>query len=88
MTHGAGESDTLRARRLLPVAALGACGAGLVAAKLAALSPLQTLRRGYAIVRTDSGGVVASTGDISTGAHVGVTLADGGFGARVEEVTP
>ena len=58
------------------------------AAKLAALSPLQTLRRGYAIVRTDSGGVVASTGDISTGAHVGVTLADGGFGARVEEVTP
>ena len=58
------------------------------AAKLAALSPLQTLRRGYAIVRTDSGGVVASTGDISTGAHVGVTLADGGFGALVEEVTP
>jgi exodeoxyribonuclease VII large subunit len=58
------------------------------AAKLAALSPLQTLRRGYAIVRTDSGGVVASTGDVSTGAHVDVTLADGGFGARVEEVTP
>ncbi|HMC51300.1 MAG TPA: hypothetical protein VKI64_00975 [Acidimicrobiales bacterium] len=36
MAHGAGESDALRARRLLPVAALGACGAGLVAAKLAA----------------------------------------------------
>jgi exodeoxyribonuclease VII large subunit len=58
------------------------------AAKLASLSPLQTLRRGYAIVRTDSGGVVASTGDVSTGAHVDVTLTDGGFGARVEEVTP
>src|SRR5205807_8795627 len=58
------------------------------AAKLAALSPVQTLRRGYAIVRTDSGGVVASAGDVSTGAHVGVTLADGGFGARVEEVSP
>jgi exodeoxyribonuclease VII large subunit len=57
-------------------------------AKLVALSPVQTLRRGYAIVRTDSGGLVASTEDVSTGAHVDVTLADGGFGARVEEVTP
>jgi exodeoxyribonuclease VII large subunit len=55
-------------------------------AKLVALSPVQTLERGYAIVRTDSGAVVASTGDISAGAHVDVTLADGEFGARVEEV--
>ena len=58
------------------------------AAKLAALSPLQTLRRGYAIVRTESGGVVVATGDVSAGEHVDVTLAEGGFGARVEEVTP
>ena len=58
------------------------------AAKLAALSPLQTLRRGYAIVRTDSGGVVASTIDVAAGAPVDVTLADGGFAARVEEGTP
>jgi exodeoxyribonuclease VII large subunit len=58
------------------------------AAKLVALSPVQTLERGYAIVRTDSGGVVASTSDVSPGAHVDVTLAEGGFGARVEEVTP
>ena len=58
------------------------------AAKLAALSPVQTLERGYAIVRTDSGDVVASTSGLSAGAHVDVTLADGGFGARVEEVTP
>jgi exodeoxyribonuclease VII large subunit len=57
------------------------------AAKLAALSPVQTLERGYAIVRTDSGDVVASTSDVSTGAHVDVTVADGAFGARVEEVT-
>ncbi len=57
------------------------------AAKLVALSPVQTLERGYAIVRTDSGNVVASASDVSTGAHVDVTLADGGFGARVEEVT-
>jgi exodeoxyribonuclease VII large subunit len=56
-------------------------------AKLAALSPLQTLRRGYAIVRTEQGEVVASTEDVSTGARVDVTLAEGGFAARVEEVT-
>ena len=56
------------------------------AAKLVALSPVQTLERGYAIVRTDSGDVVASTSDVSKGARVEVTVADGGFGARVEEV--
>jgi exodeoxyribonuclease VII large subunit len=58
------------------------------AAKLVALSPVQTLERGYAIVRTDSGDVVASASEVSTGSHVDITLADGGFGARVEEVTP
>jgi exodeoxyribonuclease VII large subunit len=58
------------------------------AAKLVALSPVQTLRRGYAIVRTESGAVVGASGDVSPGARVDVTLADGGFGARVEEVTP
>jgi exodeoxyribonuclease VII large subunit len=58
------------------------------AAKLAALSPVQTLRRGYAIVRTESGAVVGAAGDVSPGTHVEVTLAAGAFGARVEEVTP
>jgi exodeoxyribonuclease VII large subunit len=58
------------------------------AAKLAALSPVQTLRRGYAIVRTDSGAVVGAAEEVSPGARVDVTLAEGGFGARVEEVTP
>jgi len=58
------------------------------AAKLVALSPLQTLNRGYAIVRTDSGNVVASTGDVSVGARVDVTLADGEFGAVVEDIAP
>ena len=58
------------------------------AATLLALSPLQTLERGYAIVRTDSGDVVASASRVSAGVHVDVTLAEGGFGARVEDVTP
>ena len=56
------------------------------AAKLVALSPVQTLERGYAIVRTDSGDPVASSSAVSAGTHVDVTVADGGFGARVEEV--
>ena len=58
------------------------------AAKLVALSPVQTLERGYAIVRTDSGDVVASTAAVSAGARVDVTVADGGFAARVEKVAP
>ena len=57
-------------------------------AKLATLSPLQTLERGYAIVRTESGDVAASAGDVSLGVRVDVTLARGAFGARVEDVTP
>jgi hypothetical protein len=31
---------------------------------------------------------VASSSGVSPGAHVDVTLADGAFGARVEDVTP
>jgi exodeoxyribonuclease VII large subunit len=58
------------------------------AGKLVALSPVQTLRRGYAIVRTESGAVVGAAGDVSQGDRVDVTLAEGGFGARVEDVTP
>ena len=58
------------------------------AAKLAALSPVQTLERGYAIVRTESGEVLASAEGVSVGARVDVTLAEGGLAARVEEVSP
>ncbi|HYA09160.1 MAG TPA: exodeoxyribonuclease VII large subunit [Gaiellaceae bacterium] len=55
------------------------------AGKLAALSPKATLGRGYAIVRTDSH-VVVSSADVSPGVRVDVQLADGAFGARVEDV--
>jgi exodeoxyribonuclease VII large subunit len=57
------------------------------AAKLAALSPLQTLRRGYAIVRTDAR-LVTSSSEVGPGVRVDVTVADGGFGAHVEDVAP
>jgi exodeoxyribonuclease VII large subunit len=56
-----------------------------LAAKLATLSPKATLRRGYAIVRTDAG-VVASQAAVTPGMQVDVELAEGGFGARVEDV--
>jgi exonuclease VII large subunit len=45
------------------------------------------LSRGYAIVRTDSG-IVRSASSLADGQHVDVELADGGFGARVEETRP
>jgi len=51
------------------------------------LSPKATLNRGYAIVRTDSH-VLTSAEDIALGARVEVELAQGGFGARVEDVRP
>jgi exodeoxyribonuclease VII large subunit len=75
--------------RLAPALAVERKRAALenTAAKLVALSPLQTLERGYAIVRTESGGVAASAEDVTVGARVDVTLAHGAFGARVEEVS-
>jgi exodeoxyribonuclease VII large subunit len=57
------------------------------AGRLAVLSPLQTLKRGYAIVRTDSHVVVAAAG-VAPGERVDVQVAEGSFGARVEDVQP
>ena len=56
---------------------------GLVG-RLHALSPRKTLARGYAIVRTDNG-IVRSSTELESGSRVDVELAEGGFGARVEE---
>jgi exodeoxyribonuclease VII large subunit len=56
------------------------------AGTLRALSPKATLKRGYAIVRTDSR-VVASAAAVAPGVRVDVELAEGAFGARVEDVT-
>ena len=57
------------------------------AARLHALSPRSTLERGYAIVRSASR-VVRSSASVGPGDHVDVQLAEGGFGARVEELRP
>jgi exodeoxyribonuclease VII large subunit len=54
------------------------------AAKLRVLSPLQTLERGYAIVRTEVG-VLTDASALDAGAVVDVRVARGSFAARVEE---
>jgi exodeoxyribonuclease VII large subunit len=59
--------------------ALGALGG-----RLTALSPQATLGRGYAIVRAGDA-VVRRSQELAAGSHVDVQLAEGAFGARVEE---
>ena len=54
------------------------------AARLAVLSPRATLERGYAIVRAKCE-IVRSGDGVAPGDAVDVELAEGGFGARVEE---
>jgi exodeoxyribonuclease VII large subunit len=54
------------------------------AGRLRALSPRATLTRGYAIVRKGNE-VVRTAAALSAGERVDVELAEGGFGARIEE---
>jgi exodeoxyribonuclease VII large subunit len=56
--------------------------------RLRVLGPGATLERGYAIVQDDAGGVVRDAGAVSVGQHVGVRLAAGRLGARIEDVEP
>jgi exodeoxyribonuclease VII large subunit len=52
--------------------------------RLDALSPLQILKRGYAIVRDlDTGTVVASVADARAGHRLQIRVGDGAFGATV-----
>jgi exodeoxyribonuclease VII large subunit len=55
------------------------------AGKLRALAPQATLERGYAIVRSGET-ILRSAGGLEAGTRVDVELAEGGFGARVEDV--
>ena len=57
-----------------------------LAGRLRALSPRATLARGYAIVRTEQG-IVRATQGLSPGERVDVELAEGAFGARVEDTS-
>jgi exodeoxyribonuclease VII large subunit len=51
--------------------------------RLRTLSPRATLERGYAIVRRENR-LVRSATEVATGDTIGVEVADGSFGARVE----
>jgi exodeoxyribonuclease VII large subunit len=75
--------DRLRAAPLLLVERKRAALENATA-RLRVLSPTSTLARGYAIVRGEDG-IVRSSAELATGARVDVQLAEGGFGARVEE---
>jgi exodeoxyribonuclease VII large subunit len=56
--------------------------------RLRVLGPGATLERGYAIVQDDAGAVVREAGAVTVGQRVGVRLATGRLGARVEDVQP
>ena len=58
-----------------------------LAGRLRALSPRATLARGYAIFRSQDG-IVREAAALAPGEQVDVELAEGGFGARVEETRP
>ena len=59
--------------------------AGTVA-KLDALSPLKVLGRGYAMARTEEGGILRSSAQVRPGDRIELRLAQGSLVCRVEEV--
>jgi exodeoxyribonuclease VII large subunit len=57
-----------------------------LAARLESLSPMATLARGFAIVRLEeTETLVHSVTQVSPGDRLSVCVADGAFGAQVEE---
>jgi exodeoxyribonuclease VII large subunit len=56
----------------------------LAQARLASVSPVSTLRRGYAIVRQVDATLVRSVDDVTAGDRIEVTVVDGSFDATVE----
>ena len=59
---------------------------GVLCAKLNAISPLNTLSRGYAIVQKGEGKALASVTEIETGEKVQISLSDGNFIAIVDQI--
>ena len=57
-------------------------------ARVRALSPLATLRRGYAVLSDADGRLFSSVEDVATGQPVTIRVADGRIGATVDDVTP
>lgn len=59
---------------------------GLLTARLESISPLSTLSRGYAMVRTERGEVVSSADALEIGEKIEITLGDGEISAVVEGI--
>jgi len=57
-------------------------------ARVRALSPLATLKRGYAVVSDAEGQALSSVTDLQPGATIHVRVADGRITATTESVTP
>ena len=57
-----------------------------IGASLKALDPHNVLRRGYALVRDESGALAASILKVKLGQTVNVLLHDGAFDASVKEI--
>jgi exodeoxyribonuclease VII large subunit len=57
-------------------------------ARVRALSPLATLRRGYAVLSDADGGLFSRVGDVATGQPVTIRVADGRISAEVRDVEP
>jgi len=58
---------------------------GHLRARLLALAPSATLRRGYAIVQRRGGGVVRSAADVSAGERLNVRFADDQLSVTADE---
>jgi exodeoxyribonuclease VII large subunit len=58
----------------------------MLGARLDSISPLATLGRGYAIVRTPTGEVISRAAQVNVGQPLVTTLAEGQLRVRVEEV--
>jgi exodeoxyribonuclease VII large subunit len=57
-------------------------------ATLAAVGPPAVLRRGYALVTVESGEVVRSVGQLTSGQRINVRVADGHLQAEVHDIQP
>jgi exodeoxyribonuclease VII large subunit len=56
--------------------------------RVRALSPIETLRRGYAVLSDADGRLFSSVEDVVTGRPVTIRVADGRIAATVDDVTP
>jgi exodeoxyribonuclease VII large subunit len=83
------EQLTDRARRTLRHGLeRGADDVAHARARVRALSPLETLRRGYAVLQDDDGHVVTSVAAVAAGSHLTARVADGWLAATVDAARP